>query len=146
MILLHRPPISELIDVFVASCPVARFPWRWSKVCVVNILVLVSMMDGCRHIGRENLIDFPFLFPLDSKDAAGNQNDSIWAKIEVSLDILQSSYFFSFTAKYLSGWMPFTQLMSSFVLPFAPLSTGFASLPHICGTAQLVLVPKVLAD
>lgn len=45
------------------------------------------MMDGCRHIGRENLIDFPFLFPLDSKDAAGNQNDSIWAKIEVSLGI-----------------------------------------------------------
>ena len=79
-----RPPISELIDVFVASCPVARFPWRWSKVCVVNILVLVSMMDGCRHIGRENLIDFPFLFPLDSKDTAGNQNDSIWAKAEVS--------------------------------------------------------------
>ena len=145
MILLRRPPISELIDVFVASCPVARFPWRWSKVCVVNILVLVSMMDGCRHIGRENLIDFPFLFPLDSKDAAGNQNDSIWAKIEVYMGIFAVIIPFKLRSQ-ISGWMPFTQLMSSFVLQFAPLSTGFASLPHICGTAQLVLVPKVLAD
>ena len=108
-----RPPISELIDVFVASCPVAQFPWRWSKVCVVNILVLVSMMDGCRHIGRENLIDFPFLFPLDSKDTAGNQNDSIWANIGVSLSRFAIIMPFELCSQ-IFGWMPFTQLMPSF--------------------------------